>query len=219
MKTDHLRNNYLELGVAACKAGRLDQAAKMLEAGVTECERLNLKDLGTAALLYNLAVVYQKSGLSGQVERLLLRSLKLVRQYGQGYSPALYTVSRLLADYYFCKGNFEAAGYYYRQALKNPSLRLPDKMHYLMRLASIENAYARHARVQQICTKIYQLQKEHYPNSKDHPVIQKLQSATSFEATETFAADLSVSTTEAAKQASAQISVPQLSNNSTVFVA
>jgi len=219
MKTDHLRNNYLELGVTACKAGRLDQAAKMLEAGVTECERLNLRDLGTAALLFNLAVVYQKSGLSGQVERLLLRALKLVRQYGRGNNPALYAVSRLLAEYYFCKGNFEAAGYYYRQVLKNPSLRLPDKMHYLMRLASIENAFARHARVQQICTKIYQLQKEHYPDSKDHPVMQNLNTTNPREASETFIEDLGVPTSESPKQASAQISVPQHSNSSGVFVA
>lgn len=169
MKADQLRNNYLQLGVAACKAGHLQQAARLLEAGVHESKRMKLKDLGTAALLYNLAVVYHESGVHDQVENLLLRCLKLCRQNVSNDHPALLLVSRILAHYYYECGNFETAGYYYKQALKRPQLPAVEQVDCLMRLAAIENASARHERVQKICQEIHALQINQFTNPAANP--------------------------------------------------
>lgn len=162
MQTDHLRNNYLQLGVAACKAGLIDQAARFLEAGLQESERLNLKDLRTAGLLYNLAVVYYRKGLREEVESLLLRCLRLCRQHVACEHPASKLVLRLLASYYFQFGNLTLARYYCRQILKKQSLKPAEQVGYLMRLATIEKASSHPERVQDICKRIYALQKDQY---------------------------------------------------------
>lgn len=167
MQADLLRNNYLQLGVSACKAGALDQAAKLLAAGVEECDRMNLSDLGTAAMLYNLAVVYQKKGINAGVEVMLLRCLKLCRQIGGKNHATLPLVSRLLADYYYKTRKFASARYHFKQALRSKTLQPIEHLNYLMHLVEIENEAARHERVQQICQKIYSLQSENFVTTPD----------------------------------------------------
>ncbi len=164
MITDQVRNNYLKLGIIACKSGQLEQAARWLEAGIRESDRLNLKDLGTAALLYNLAVVYHKNGLSNGVEGLLLKCLKLCKQCGGNKHPTLPMVSRLLADHYYDSGNLDAAAQFTRQALKSKSLTPAERVDYLIRLAAIENKSERHANVDKLCNKIFALSSDQYAN-------------------------------------------------------
>ncbi len=166
LKNDHVRNNYLEMGIAACKAGRLAEAATMLEAGMQECDRLNLKDLGTAAILYNLAVVYHKSGITAPLEKLLLRCLKLCRRYGGKEHPTLPMVSRLLADQYYKNSKYEQSAHFYRQALKSPSLSPADQADCLVRLLAIENALANRDRVEQICQDICSLKINYFESNK-----------------------------------------------------
>jgi hypothetical protein len=170
MEARQLRDNYFQLGVAACKAGQLDLSARLLEAGVQECRRLKLEDLISAGLLYNLAVVNHRRGLPAGVESLLLECLKICRKVVKDDHPAITLVSRLLASHYYESGNLELAGYYYRQVMKKTTAPAQEQIDDLVRLAKIEHASAHHKQVQKICHKIYTLQGSDFAQPKSSPI-------------------------------------------------
>jgi len=162
MEKDLLRNNYLQLGIASFAAGDLHRAAKFFEAGVEECERLALRDLGMAALLYNLAVVFERLGQVREVELSLLRCLQLCRQYGGKEHAALPLIARLLSHYYLKKGNRVSARYHQRQVLKNPELQLLEQLDYLFRLELVARPDSRQEKVQFIGECAYALRIERF---------------------------------------------------------
>jgi tetratricopeptide (TPR) repeat protein len=166
MLSDHLRNNYLQLGVLACQAGQLEQASRFLQAGIQECERLNLKDLRSAGLLYNLAVVHRKNGQHKQAEESLLRSLRLCRRLVDADHPAQLRVLRALAACYYENGQLDLAASYYRQIMKSVKLPATEQVHYLLRLCAIENAAARHDRVKKLCSRVYAIQNSELPGAR-----------------------------------------------------
>jgi hypothetical protein len=160
MEKDLLRNNYLQLGIAAFASGDLHRAAKFFEAGIEECDRLGLRDLGMAALLYNLVVVSERLGRVSEMELSLLRCLQLCRQFGGKEHPALPLIARLLSHFYLKKGNRVSARYHQRQVLKNPELPLLEQLDHLFKLEIVARPDSRQEKIQFIGEHAYAMRIE-----------------------------------------------------------
>ena len=157
MDHNYLRRNYLEMGIKFCKAGNWDQSAQMLEAGRDECERLGLQDMLTVAILCNLAVVYQRQGLSNEIEALLLKSMFITKRFYAETHLSVVTLSRLLADHYYDQKLLSEARQLYKRALAGASMRKEERINCLIRLAAIENANHRCSTAEALCREVCEL--------------------------------------------------------------